>query len=138
MSAIINLTGPQPVNVSLSSTDETRDQLHNAVDIGRVDRLDLELVIVSNTAATGTALIIGICTGMQNETEDGWLSNCSTPSLNFAPVAVTTGNPTGLTVQHKSFSGMLRWVRWVVRPVVAGTSGSVSFYIRGMARGCGG
>ena len=127
MSAIINFGPNQPTQVTLSATAETRDALPNAVDIGRMCRLDLELVIVSLDVVA--PVTIGICTGMRNDAEDGWLSNTATPSLNFFPM--TTGT------QHRSFTGLLRYVRWVVRPVPTGpqVGTNVFFYIRGMARG---
>jgi hypothetical protein len=127
MASMIHITPEQPVVATISTTGDTRENLWDAVDVGAYDFLDLELVI---TAITGAATVtIGLCTGNHIESEDGWLSNTSTPSLNFYPAGVGS--------QQKTFGcGLLRYVRWVVQPNA--TAGTVTFYIRGMARKQGG
>jgi hypothetical protein len=123
MAHLISVTPVQPVTASVSTSSDTRQTITEAVDIGECDWLDLELVVVSLSGPS--TITIGLCTGMQLQTEDGWLCNTSLPSLNFFPIA--TGS------QQRTFGpGLLRYVRWVVQPNA--TSGSVSFYVRGMAR----
>ncbi len=92
------------------------------MDVGGVGAFDLELVCAVEGTATNAA--IQLITGMQVQTEDGWVS-CS-PS--FAPISGTGQQIVRVSVG----SGLLQFLRWNVSSLGGATA--LTFFIRGMVR----
>lgn len=126
MVSLISLTPSQPVVVAVATIGETRQSLDQAVDLCGAESIDLELVVLElSPSATLKSVRIGLATGFQTQSEDGWISNRSSPPLTFMPCGVGT--------HPRRFSRLFRFARWVVLPGLTG--GTVTFYLRGVARG---
>lgn len=98
----------------------TYQQIQQSVDVSRYDQVDL-LLHVAGVEGAVTTFIVSIMSGMQLETDDGWVA--------LAPFAsVTTANGTAVLNVPKLF----KYIRWKVTTITGGTA--VSFTIRGMAR----
>jgi hypothetical protein len=151
MPSTLYLTPNEPTTVSLSSANEVvLCTLSEAVDIGQFDWLDLEVVLLSATFVGGTSpsVTIGISTGLQLQTEDGWINNkaaTGNTNANYDILLNQVAPSAGVSVSAvKSLGGMvpgannpsplLRYARWVVQANGAPTSATIVFYIRGMAR----
>lgn len=154
MASIINITGDQPVYLTLpligSATSYQYDQpLTDAVDVSAFDFLDLELGVVSCNvpSASGSTVTIGLLTGMQNQTPDGWIGNDYPTATNYqmATFSASLAAPAYNIKSLGPFGGdsedrnpILRYVRYSVH--FAGGSGDsavITFWIRGMARRLG-
>ncbi len=124
MASIINVTPTQPVTLNNTAAN-VRQNLWEAVDIAAFDILDLELVITTITGAGLGAVQVDLITGMQVQSEDGWI------------VATPTGGVWGALAPGaylKTFDkGLLRYVRWQMTTDIP-LANTVPFYIKGMAR----
>ena len=119
MASIIQLTSGQPVIVTAAPTFQP---LFEAIDISGFDILDLELGVVGLVG--GGSATIKVVTGMQTQVEDAsWVTA-------IAFTAVSTSPSYELITKNL---GLLRYVRWEVS-ALSGTTPSVTFWIRGMAR----
>jgi len=151
MPSMIYLTPNEPTTVSLSTGSQVAVcSLSEAIDIGQFDWLDLEVVLLSATFVGGTSptVTIGISTGLELQTEDGWINNKATTgnsNANYDILRAQTAPAAGVSVSAvKSLGGLvpgannpsplLRYARWVVQANGGPTSATVVFYIRGMAR----
>lgn len=117
MATVFTLT-PQPIRV----TSVTKEPLYLAVDFSAYDALDVELLCTIEGTATNAA--INLITGMQTETDDGWLI----PTGSFDPFS---GTGQQSFVAHVA-AGLLQYLRWDVSDLGGATS--LTFYIRGVAR----
>lgn len=108
MADIIHLTD-KPIR----NTAATIQELRLAVDVSAYDELDLLL-----TMYEGSSISVELWTGMQIETEEGWV---------IVDTAFTTISLNGET--KKNFKNFLRYVRW--KQV---TSGDATFMINGIGR----
>ncbi|MGZ5152773.1 MAG: hypothetical protein ACXWC5_22355 [Burkholderiales bacterium] len=116
MATEITLT-PQPIRLTAAA----RQALYLAVDISPFDSLDLEAVCVFEGTATNA--IVNIYTGMQLDTEDGWVLAGAVNSL----------SGTGQQIARLNIPGaLLRFVRWDISSLGGATA--ITFFIRGMAR----
>ena len=113
MAIAFQLTPGQPITVTAVSTQP----LSEAVDVSEFDILDLMSSVAAMTASTVTIKII---TGMQKQSEDGWVT-----AVEFSAATVV-----GSELKTKT-NGFLRYIRWTVTAI---TGGSATFYIRGMGR----
>jgi hypothetical protein len=107
MADIIELTD-KPIR----NTAATIQELRLALDVGSYDELDLLL-----TMYEGTSIVIEVWTGMQTETEEGW---------------VLAGTFTTLSAQGEAkmnVKNFLRFLRW--KHVTASTA---TFLINGIGR----
>src|SRR5438552_403656 len=95
-----------PVSIYQVPTIQTLDQ---ALDVSSFDCLDLHLIVPSQafqSAVPGQmGVVITIVTGMQNQTDDGWVELCSFGSM------PGTGS---LFYAHRSTHNFLRYIRWNV------------------------
>jgi len=117
MAAVINLT-----NGAIRVIANTKQPLHEAIDVSAFDSIDLLLSAYTLEGTSSPQAQVQILTGMQKDTEDGWVSA-------FA-FATTTTAPT-FTKDH--ITGLLRFVRWEVLNV-SGTNPALTFALNGMAR----
>ncbi len=126
MADVINITPLQPValgtgGIYLGPNSVTKQALYDAVEASSFDILDLEAVILSVSTSTGSPKL-EIWTGMQTQTEDGWI-----------PCITMTSVPAVQTYLVNQTAGFLRYLRWVYT-AGGGASESITFYIRGMGR----
>jgi hypothetical protein len=98
----------KPVRVSAAQKQELR----LAVDIGAVDELDVLL-----TVHEGSSVGVKVITGMQLESETGWVDVVA-----FTALSATQS-------EKKNLVNLLRYVRWEVT-----SSGDATFMLSGMAR----
>lgn len=130
----INITPAQVLTQVFGATASLQN-LWDAIDVTAYDYLDLELVVTALSFTTGSAVIVGIATGMQTQAEDGWVNSAST--LNGSYCFGTSLGATGVYVKTVGGPGsnapLLRFVRWMMVGS-AGASGTIQFYIRGIAR----
>ena len=124
MADVITLT-QQPIRYATASGVGFQP-IYTSVDIAGYDFLDLEAGVVGNEGAV-TAFTLDLYTSMQNQTDDGWVS-AGTSLLTTA--TVNTWTKTNFP------NGLLRYVRWRVSTITAGTA--ITFFVRGMARRYGG
>ena len=96
--------------------------IYLATDVGGYDILDLEGGVVANEGGV-TAFQLEIWTGMQNQTDDGW---------RIVGEQLITAATTNTWYIQNYKRGLLRFVRWKVVTITAGTA--ITFFIRGMAR----
>jgi len=120
MADVITIT-PQPVRY-LTSAGAGLQPMYLALDIGGYDFCDIEAGVIANEG-TVTAFTLDLYTGMQAQTDDGWVS-AGTSLLTSA--TVNTWNKVNYA------SGLLRYLRWRVSTITAGTA--ITFFVRGMAR----
>jgi hypothetical protein len=107
-SQLIYLTD-EPVRVT---GPNVKQDLRLAIDVGAFDQLDLGLVVYE-----GTDVSLRILTGMQVESDLGWLT-----ADTFALTQQNGGDKMSVT-------GLLRYVRWELV-----SSGTATFMIAGIAR----
>ncbi len=131
MADIIDLTPSEPATVSftLNGAGPTLQNLWDAFDVSKYDVLDLELGIVNIGGTLGT-VTIDLYTGMQIQTEDGWVQ---VKNVTTGVSIWGTGLAVGAYVLASQSLGFLRYIRWqVTTPLSAGQS--VTFFIRGIGR----
>ena len=152
MAAVIHITPEQPVVVELAAgagTDRQIAPLHEPVDVLAYRWLDLELVVVRADLSEGASVSIGVATGMQAGTEDGWINSkvstaATATQYDFDAITTSTaGNPPilrrtaiGRVGKDEPPAILLRYVRWVAQ-LTAGSTASLAFYVRGVARTLG-
>ncbi len=107
MADIIHLTD-KPIR----NTGATTQELRLAVDVSAYDELDLLL-----TMYEGSSIQVEVLTGMQIETEEGWVS-----AGTFSTISAQGETKLNL----KNF---LRYVRWDQN-----TAGAATFMVNGIAR----
>jgi hypothetical protein len=112
MATVLNITPLQPV----AATNGTKQNLWEAVDVAAFDILDLELVVITPASS---ASLVTLITGMQIQTEDGWVALTTNFSQSTAGSVIKTFD-----------KGFLRYIRWSCD--ASGTA--PTFYIRGMGR----
>jgi hypothetical protein len=121
MADVITIT-PQPVRY-LTSAGTGLQPIYLALDAGAYDFLDLETGVVSVEGAV-TAFTLDLYTGMQTQTDDGWVQ--------VVTLSSATTSPTWTKVNVPATTGLLRYLRWRVTTITGGTA--VTFFIRGMGR----
>ena len=104
-----------PIPITLTAL--AKQPLAQAIEVSDIDRIDAVLTIL---ALTGTNVTIRLISGMQKETESGWVE-VATFTLQGA-----VGSSFAIT------TGLLKYVRWEL--VNATGLGSVTFFIQGMGR----
>ena len=124
MAAIIHITPAQPVVATPGTASYARQPLSEASDVLAWDVLDLAAVC---THLLDGPARVGLASGMQTQSEDGWLNLTST-EVEFT--AVGEVKPIQLD------KGFYRFLRWYVEP--AAKPPTVGFYITGVARRYGG
>lgn len=119
MATEIDLTGG--VQRALTATANNAQLIAQSVDVSKHDQADL-ILHVAGVEGNVTNFTMSITSGMQMESDDGWVTLGSFSS-------VTT--PNGTAVLH--LTGLFKFIRWRVTTMTGGTA--VTFTIRGMARG---
>ncbi len=117
MTSELQLT-PQPVRTTVA----TKQPLQQAVNVSEYDIADLLLYVPALEGTASPTATIRIITGMQLDTEDGWVV------AGTFNVVSTTNNSQKLRV-----SELLKYIRWEVSGVT-GTTPAVTFLISGMLR----
>ncbi len=130
MADMITLT-PQPIRLALTNGIAQRQAIYLATDVSGYDVLDMELVVPALEGTT-PQLAISVVTGMQVQTEDGWIK---AGGFNSSSLITASNTSSMITIGNNSSSGasLLRYVRWDVTSF-GGTSAFATFFIRGMAR----
>lgn len=111
MADIIHLT-----DGTVRHTTSEKQELRLAVDVSAYDELDLLLTVQEDSA--GSSISVRILTGMQMETEEGWVT-----AATFATTAAQGEDAMNVT-------NLLRYVRY---ELVTGST-NATFQINGMAR----
>ena len=111
-----NLTG-NPVRL----TAPGKQRLDLSMDVSDYDLADILLQVLT-LEGTGPNTVVRIITGMQTETEDGWV-----PAVTFTAVNASNAAEMKLDVHF------LRYIRWEVT-VLTGASAVITFAVRGMLR----
>ena len=124
MAAIIHITPAQPVVATPGTATYVRQPLSEATDVLPWDVLDLMAVCTHLVDGPAT---VGLSSGMQTQSEDGWLDLAATE---VAFDAVGDVKPIQLD------KGYYRFLRWYVKS--AAKPPTVGFYITGVARRYGG
>ena len=107
MPQLVYLTD-KPVRVTAAQ----KQDLRLAVDVGAVDELDLLL-----TVHEGSSVSVKVITGMQLETDTGWVTLAT-----FSALSATDS-------EKQNLVNLLRYIRWEVT-----SSGDATFMLSGMAR----
>lgn len=145
MAAIINLTGEQPIYQSITLAPsyyiiQVNQPLIDAIDISEYHMLDIELGVLSLTLGQhGGVVTFGLLTGMQNQTEDGWIGNdyWSDERYRLGRFAANVTEPT-YSITSFGPTGLLKYVRFsVTYNETTSSTAKVLFLIRGMARRLG-
>ena len=97
MGKLITLT-PAPVRVVAGSSYQP---IYTALDVAEFDELFLLVQVLSIEGATSPSATFNILTGLQTDTDDGWLSAWS---LGFSSVTSTYAQ-----LVKGNFLQMLRW-----------------------------
>ena len=117
MTAEFNLT-PQPILM----TAGCKQLIQTALNVSRFDQADALLMTMSVEGTSSQSFTVRIITGMQTDTEDGWV------------VAGTfTASTVGNTPQKINVTGLLKYLRWEV-VLNAGTNPVLTFTLCGMLR----
>jgi hypothetical protein len=123
MADLITLTH-QPIRLNTAQ----KQAIYLATDVGGYDVID----IICSAVFEGSSptVTIKLITGMQAQTDDGWVDAGTFGTLNPTPtpsakITIGGGNATN--------PGFLRFLRWEVT-ALGGTSPFATFFIRGMAR----
>lgn len=124
MAILLDLT-PMPVTVTIPASGQWQS-LAEALDISGIDVADLHLEVLD--APGGVTLTFGVATGMQKESEAGWIA---------APAALFDFEPLtgGQSTVRRFDEGLLQLLRWRFTASAAG--GTVTFSMRGMGRRLG-
>jgi hypothetical protein len=96
--------------------------LREALDISAFDEMDVLLNLASAKTATSGSITVEISTGMQTQTDDGW---------------VTAGTFTAMTAvgsQKIHVTGLLQYIRW---RVTSQSFDNVNFAVTGILRSRG-
>lgn len=109
---------PRPIRV----TAITKQNLQDSLDVSAYDEIDALCAI--DAIASGTGLAIKLITGMQKETEDGWVTLLSWTAGNLD----TLGDCECINASTR----VLKFIRWEVTGV--GGAASITFDISGMLR----
>jgi hypothetical protein len=109
---------PQPIRMTAGG----KQFIQTALNVSRYDQADALLVVSSVEGTNGPSFTVRIITGMQMETEDGWVVAASF-------TASTAGN----TSQKINVPGLLKYARWEV-VLNAGTNPVITFSLGGMLR----
>jgi hypothetical protein len=107
----------RPIRVKGTEAQELR----LARDVIAFDLLVLELRILTLDGPAGSEIEVALETGMQRESDLGWVALGSFTSVTAAPSA-----------EVKTFEGLLRYVRWTVTVI---TGDSATFFLCGRGRG---
>lgn len=118
MGETFNLT-PQPIR----TTTTLKQPLDQALDVSEFAHISALLSALSLEGTSSPSATVRILTGMQKDTESGWV-----PLLTFTNI--TSSNV--FEVLHSS-NEMLRYIRWEVS-AISGTSPALTFSIGGMLR----
>lgn len=97
--------------------------LTQGLEVTQFDQADFLLYVSSIEGTGGPSATIRIITGMQIESEEGWV-----------PAGVFTAATAANFATRMNVGGLLKYVRWELL-TLAGTSPAVSFMISGMLRG---
>jgi hypothetical protein len=108
---------PQPVRVGAA----TKQPIFLALDISGYDACDVEAVCQIEGTASGA--VLNLITGMQTDTDDGWVTASA-----FGTISGTGQQVTRVSVS----SGLLQFLRWEVASLGGATA--VTFFVRGIAR----
>jgi len=115
MADIIHITD-EPVRESTGAGGTKKQELRLAQQVEGYDALDLLLTVYEDSGGSGIS--VKLITGMQNETEEGW-------------VDLGTFRTTGAqSASKQSFEGMLRYVRYELMT----SSVNATFLIHGVGR----
>ncbi|MFZ5477061.1 MAG: hypothetical protein ACOZNI_09830 [Myxococcota bacterium] len=109
---------------AIKVTGASKQALQDALEISSYDQLDAVCTVDGIEGGPGTGLVIKLITGMQKETELGWVTLISFTAANLAAV--------GASDIKTASQGLLKYVRWEV----TGLGGATSFVfdIGGMLR----
>ncbi len=107
-----------PVRVTVSGTTMA---LSESIDVSDYDMGEFLLQLLALTG-TNPAIQIDIITGMQKESEDGWVIWASFTSQASAPA-----------MERKTADRPFKYIRWKVT-TLSGTTPIATFYIDGMVR----
>ncbi len=118
MADMFTLT-PQPVRVTATGFQP----IYLVLDVGAYDFFDAQLGILNLEGTASPNATIELWTGMQNQTDDGYVQL----------FAWGNQNTTNTWIRQGGISGMLRYLRWKVT-ALGGTTPAVTFSIRGMMR----
>ena len=108
---------PQPVRATANSKQALKDSL----DVSAYDTADV-LLLVSAVEGTSPTAIIRTITGMQTESDDGWVQAA-------AGAAVTASGS-----QKLQAAGLLKYIRWEVTAFGGTGSPAIVFTLPGMLR----
>jgi hypothetical protein len=117
-----NLT-PQPIRV----TSTGFQPLYLAMDISGFDQLDILSGVMTLEGTSSPSVTVAIWTGMQAQTDDGWVTLVSFPSVN------QPDKYQKLVVAPALTTGALRYIRWKVT-ALTGTVPAATFFISGVGR----
>ncbi len=109
---------PQPVRTTVA----TKQPIQQSLDVSRFDIADLLLYVAALEGTSSPTATIRIITGMQIDSEDGWVVLGT-----FSVVSVTN------TAQALRVTGPMKFIRWEVSSLT-GTTPAVTFLISGMLR----
>ena len=119
MADVIKLLS-QPLRLAYSTG---YPRLETAVDVLQYDRIDLDVTVVGfEVPGASPNIMVSMLTGLQLDTNDGWLTVGNTATL-------TTAGASGKIVLAGNF---LRYIRWQV--VGGGTQAATTIWIRGLGR----
>ncbi len=107
-----------PVRVTVSGATMS---LAESIDVSKYDLAEFLLQLLALTGTSPT-IQIDIITGMQKESEDGWVIWASFTSQSSAPA-----------MERKTADRPFKYIRWKVT-TLGGTSPTATFYIDGMVR----
>ncbi len=119
MAVPITLT-QQPIRVTATGFQP----IYLASDVGMFDVLDMELG-VTGLEGTSPTVTVELWTGMQSQTDDGYVQLYAWSNVSAANTYLKSGAIN---------SGMLRFVRWKVTTLGGTGSPAATFFIRGMGR----
>ncbi len=109
---------PLPVRTTVA----TKQPIQQSLEVARFDLADALLYVAALEGTGGPTVTIRIITGMQIDSEDGWVV-----AGTFAVVSTTN------TSQKLRVDGLLKYIRWEVSGIT-GTTPAVTFLINGMLR----
>ncbi len=109
---------PQPVRLGTPTSQPLKD----ALDVSAYDRADVLLWVAALEGTASPTATVRILTGMQVESENGWV-------VAGTFTAVTASN----VAQALGLTGLLKYIRWELS-TLGGTAPSVTFVVSGMLR----
>jgi hypothetical protein len=117
MNAEFSLT-PQPIRLTATG----KQFLSQSLDVSLFDQADALLYVVTLEGTSSPTATIRLITGMQMDSEDGWVVAASFPT-------VSASN----TPQKLNVTGLLKYIRWELSGLT-GTTPVVTFSISGILR----